>query len=57
MKLDIFTHIFPPAYFDKLNEVVKDKGALKRWFSISTLHDIAQRLAMVARHADRRSGL
>ena len=57
MKLDIFTHIFPPAYFDKLNEVVKDKGALKRWFSISTLHDIEQRLAMVARHADYRQVL
>jgi hypothetical protein len=57
MKLDIFTHIFPPAYFDKRNEVVKDKGALKRWFSISTLHDIEKRLAMVARHADRRNGL
>ena len=27
MKLDIFTHIFPEAYFRKLDEIVKDKAS------------------------------
>ena len=50
MKLDIFTHIFPPAYFGKLDQIVKDKAALKRWFSLPTLHDIDARLRMIERH-------
>lgn len=50
MKLDIFTHIFPPAYFAKLNEVVADKATLKRWFTIATLHDIPARLEIMDRY-------
>lgn len=52
MKLDIFTHIFPPGYFPRLDAVVKDKAVLKRWYNLKTLHDIEARLAMVRRHAD-----
>ena len=52
MKLDIFTHFFPEAYFKKLNEVVQDKSALKRWFTIPTLYDLPARMAMIERHKD-----
>jgi predicted TIM-barrel fold metal-dependent hydrolase len=52
MKLDIFTHIFPPAYFAALDKVVKDKAVLKRWYELPTLHNVDARLRMVERHQD-----
>lgn len=57
MKLDIFTHIFPPRYFALLNDVVSDKAALKRWFSIETLHDLKARFAVMDKHPDYRQVL
>jgi len=50
MKLDIFTHIFPEAYFRKLDEVVQDKATLKRWFTIPTLYDLSARFEIMDRH-------
>jgi aminocarboxymuconate-semialdehyde decarboxylase len=57
VKIDIFTHIFPPAYFTKLQEVVQDKSALKRWFSIDTLHDLNARFAIMDRYEGYRQVL
>ena len=30
-KLDIFPHIFPKRYFDKMVEIVPNKDAIRRW--------------------------
>lgn len=49
-KLDIFTHIFPMEYFEKLSEIVPDKRTLKRWFTIETLYDIDARLDIMSRY-------
>ncbi len=47
MKLDIYTHVFPMSFFDKLEEVVEDKGPIKRWLNIPVLYDIDARLRMM----------
>jgi len=33
-KIDIFPHIFPKAYFDKMVEVIPNKAAVRRWLEI-----------------------
>ncbi|MDR3440988.1 amidohydrolase family protein [Telmatospirillum sp.] len=57
MKVDIFTHIFPPRYFALLSDVVDDRAALKRWFSIDTLHDLKARFAVMDEYPDYRQVL
>jgi predicted TIM-barrel fold metal-dependent hydrolase len=47
MKLDIFPHIFPRRYFDKMVEVAPDRGAIKRWLNIPVLYDLEARLRMM----------
>ena len=47
MKLDIYTHVFPMTFFDKMEEVVEDKGPIKRWLNIPVLYDIDARLRMM----------
>ena len=39
-KIDVFNHIFPKAFFDRLQQVVVDKGAIKRWLHIPFLYDL-----------------
>ncbi|MGH6968799.1 MAG: hypothetical protein ACREEN_06825, partial [Stellaceae bacterium] len=46
-KLDIFPHIFPKRYFDKMVEIVPNKDAIRRWTNIPVLYDLEQRLAMM----------
>src|SRR5439155_23921319 len=40
LKIDVFNHIFPKPFFDRLQEVVVNKGAVKRWLHIPFLHDL-----------------
>lgn len=47
MKIDIFPHIFPPAYFDKVVETVPNKDAIRRWTNIPVLYDLEARLRMM----------
>ncbi|HTS94911.1 MAG TPA: amidohydrolase family protein [Stellaceae bacterium] len=54
MKLDIFPHIFPRAYFDKMVEVAPDRGAIKRWLNIPVLYDLEARLRMMEEFRDYR---
>jgi len=54
MKLDIFPHIFPRAYFDKMVEVAPDRGAIKRWLNIPVLYDLEARLKMMEEFQDYR---
>lgn len=47
MKIDVFPHIFPKSFFDKMLEVAPDKGAIKRWLHIPVLWDLDARLKMM----------
>ena len=40
MKVDVFNHIFPKPFFDRLQRVVVDTGAVKRWLNIPFLYDL-----------------
>jgi uncharacterized protein len=40
LKIDVFNHIFPKPFFDRLRTVVADAGATKRWLNIPFLHDL-----------------
>ena len=46
-KIDIFPHIFPKAYFDKMVEVIPSKAAVRRWTEIPVLYDLNARLKMM----------
>ena len=52
MKLDIFPHIFPRSYFDKMVEIAPDRGAIKRWLNIPVLYDLEARLKMMEEFGD-----
>ena len=43
LKIDVFNHIFPAPFFERLQEVVADRGAVKRWLNIPFLHDLEVR--------------
>ena len=47
MKLDIYNHIFPRAYFERMQEVISNKGPIKRWLNIPVLYDVDARLRMM----------
>ena len=40
MKLDVFNHILPKAYFERLTEIIPDKGMLERYPRLPELWDI-----------------
>ena len=46
-KIDIFPHIFPKAYFDKMVEIVPSRDAIRRWTNIPVLFDLEKRLKMM----------
>ena len=46
-KIDIFPHIFPKPYFDKMVEVIPNKAAVRRWTTIPVLYDLNARLQMM----------
>jgi len=52
MKVDIYPHIFPRAFFDKMVEVAADKGAIRRWLNIPVLYDLEARLRMMDQFAE-----
>lgn len=51
MKLDIFPHIFPPAFFDRMKALADANpslaGQIKRWLNIPVLWDLDARLKMM----------
>jgi predicted TIM-barrel fold metal-dependent hydrolase len=47
VKVDIFPHIFPKRFFDRMVEVAPDKAAIKRWLNIPVLWDLDARLRMM----------
>jgi predicted TIM-barrel fold metal-dependent hydrolase len=53
-KIDIFNHIFPKAFFDKMLETVADKGKVKRWLNIPFLVDLDDRFRKMDEFGDYR---
>lgn len=51
-KIDVYSHILPPAYFAEMRRHVIDPGALKRWLELHALHDVPARLEMMASFGD-----
>ncbi|TCT06720.1 amidohydrolase family protein [Aquabacter spiritensis] len=52
MRLDAYTHLFPPAYFERMQQHVANKGAIKRWLNLPTLWDVEARLRMIDSFGD-----
>ena len=46
-KIDSYAHILPRKYFERMAELAKDKGAIKRWLTIPVLYDLEARLKMM----------
>ncbi len=53
LKVDIFPHIFPKAFFDRMKELAERNpalaGQIKRWLHIPVLWDLDARLTMMKR--------
>jgi predicted TIM-barrel fold metal-dependent hydrolase len=47
MKIDVFNHILPKPFFERLQQVIVNKGAVKRWLNIPFLHDLDVRFRML----------
>jgi predicted TIM-barrel fold metal-dependent hydrolase len=47
LKIDVFNHIFPKPFFERLQQVIVNKGAIKRWLHIPFLHDTSVRFQML----------
>ena len=47
LRIDVFNHIFPKPFFERLQQVVVNKGAVKRWLNIPFLHDLDVRFRML----------
>jgi predicted TIM-barrel fold metal-dependent hydrolase len=47
LKIDVFNHIFPKPFFERLKAVTVNKGAIKRWLNIPFLHDTDVRFRMI----------
>ena len=53
-RIDVFTHIFPPRYFDKMTEVCDDEQTLKRYLAIPMLVDLEERFRAMDQFGDYR---
>src|SRR5678815_5059996 len=53
LKLDIFPHIFPQAFFERMKTIAENNPALgsqlKRWLHIPVLWDLDKRIRMMKR--------
>jgi predicted TIM-barrel fold metal-dependent hydrolase len=49
MKLDIYNHVFPMKFFERMQEVIPHKGPIKRWLNIPMLYDIDARQRIMDR--------
>ncbi|HTJ24658.1 MAG TPA: amidohydrolase family protein [Candidatus Limnocylindria bacterium] len=47
MKIDIFSHIFPRSYFERMVDVIPDRDSVKRWMTIPVLYDLDARLRVM----------
>ena len=47
LKIDVFNHIVPRPFFERLQQVTVNRGAIKRWLHIPFLHDVDVRFRML----------
>jgi predicted TIM-barrel fold metal-dependent hydrolase len=47
LKIDVFNHIFPKPFFERLTNVVVNRGPIKRWLNIPCLYDLDVRFRML----------
>ena len=47
VKLDIFNHVFPVPFFERMQQALTDTGPIKRWLNIPVLYDIDARMRMM----------
>jgi len=52
LKIDVFNHIFPRPFFERLQEVVVNRGSIKRWLHIPFLHDVDVRFRVLEEFGD-----
>jgi predicted TIM-barrel fold metal-dependent hydrolase len=52
LKIDVFNHIFPQPFFERLQAKTVNTGAIKRWLHIPFLHDLDVRFRMIAEFGD-----
>jgi aminocarboxymuconate-semialdehyde decarboxylase len=52
LKIDVFNHIFPKPFFERLRAVTVNKGPIKRWLHIPFLHDLDVRFRMIDEFGD-----
>ncbi|HVL69688.1 MAG TPA: amidohydrolase family protein [Vicinamibacterales bacterium] len=52
LKIDVFNHIFPKPFFERLQAVTVNRGAIKRWLNIPFLHDVDVRFRMLEEFGD-----
>ena len=46
-RIDAWTHIFPPAYFARLQTIASAAGPLKRWMELTPLYDLDRRFRLM----------
>src|SRR5882757_11126740 len=47
IRIDAWTHIFPQAYFARLQTLATASGPLKRWMELKPLYDLDQRFRLM----------
>jgi aminocarboxymuconate-semialdehyde decarboxylase len=52
MKLDVFNHILPAGYFERLAEIVPDRRMRERWPRLPALWDVEARLRQMDQFGD-----
>jgi aminocarboxymuconate-semialdehyde decarboxylase len=52
LKIDVFNHILPQPFFDRLQKVAVNRGPIKRWFNIPFLHDVDVRFRRLEEFGD-----
>src|SRR3990172_1941177 len=61
LKLDIFPHIFPLPYFERMQAIAQANaplaGQIKRWLNIPVLWDLDARIRMMKRFPGYRQGV
>jgi predicted TIM-barrel fold metal-dependent hydrolase len=51
-KIDVFNHIFPKPFFERLQQVIVNRGATKRWLNIPFLYELDVRFRMLEEFGD-----
>ena len=46
-RIDAWTHIFPKAYFERLQTIASAAGPLKRWLELKSLYDLDHRFRLM----------